>query len=475
MYHKYFLSLFIFIITSTLSCRSQDIRSESDKLFIEAKSCLEKGDYNSSLLKFTRYISLEKNNKNVDTLNLMESYYNTGGIYSIFQNHAHALEMFEKGYEISYLSNNTDMQFKFLNNMIGTNCELGRPEQADKLNLRIKNIKGIDTGQLLFYYYFNKGFIADKLNDQAQKIQWMNSAIGIVEEYGLPQEMKLYPCSEIYKCHEEQEQLEEAIAVLLEYESLVHLVNNSSSSRAYLYADCYKGLMRVYTKLGNNEKALFYQNEFFLINDSLLNVTEFSKVKLQNQNYEYQQRQETIDAQQKTIFHQNTILIMLIIILSITIGASIIIYKQGRTLHNTNMALFDRNNALVEVENKSKEKVDEVDKELLMKINNVMNDENIICNPDFSLVMLAQLTDSNTNYVSRTINSYHEKNFRTFLNEYRIKIAMKRMKDNDHYGNYSIQGISESVGYKSSSNFIAAFKKTTGMPPSLYQKLSKME
>ena len=202
MYHKYFLSLFIFIIASTLSCRSQDIRSESDKLFIEAKSCLEKGDYNSSLLKFTRYISLEKNNKNVDTLNLMESYYNTGGIYSIFQNHAHALEMFEKGYEISYLSNNTDMQFKFLNNMIGTNCELGRPEQADKLNLRIKNIKGIDTGQLLFYYYFNKGFIADKLNDQAHKIQWMNSAIGIVEEDGLPQELKLYPCSEIYKCHE---------------------------------------------------------------------------------------------------------------------------------------------------------------------------------------------------------------------------------------------------------------------------------
>lgn len=47
------------------------------------------------------------------------------------------------------------------------------------------------------------------------------------------------------------------------------------------------------------------------------------------------------------------------------------------------------------------------------------------------------------------------------------------MMDNEHYGNYSIQGISESVGYKSASNFIAAFKKMTGMTPSLYQKISK--
>ena len=97
------------------------------------------------------------------------------------------------------------------------------------------------------------------------------------------------------------------------------------------------------------------------------------------------------------------------------------------------------------------------------------------CNPDFSLSMLAQIVESNTNYVSQAINTSLNKNFRSLLNEYRIKEAMRRMKDNDTYGNYSIQGISESVGFKSASNFIAAFKKMTGMTPSLYQKLSKNE
>ena len=44
--------------------------------------------------------------------------------------------------------------------------------------------------------------------------------------------------------------------------------------------------------------------------------------------------------------------------------------------------------------------------------------------------------------------------------------------DAANFGNYSIQGISESVGYKSASNFISSFKRVTGMTPSLYQKLS---
>ena len=40
-------------------------------------------------------------------------------------------------------------------------------------------------------------------------------------------------------------------------------------------------------------------------------------------------------------------------------------------------------------------------------------------------------------------------------------------------GNYTIQAISEDVGYKSSTSFILAFKRIIGMTPSVYQKLAK--
>ena len=37
----------------------------------------------------------------------------------------------------------------------------------------------------------------------------------------------------------------------------------------------------------------------------------------------------------------------------------------------------------------------------------------------------------------------------------------------------TLQAVGESVGFKSVSNFIAAFKKTTGLTPSTYQKIAR--
>ena len=72
--------------------------------------------------------------------------------------------------------------------------------------------------------------------------------------------------------------------------------------------------------------------------------------------------------------------------------------------------------------------------ELLRRIDAVMEDEDTFCSPEFSLAVLARLSESNTNYVSQVINTTYNNNFRTFLNERRIKVAMKRMMDSGRYG-----------------------------------------
>jgi AraC-like DNA-binding protein len=51
--------------------------------------------------------------------------------------------------------------------------------------------------------------------------------------------------------------------------------------------------------------------------------------------------------------------------------------------------------------------------------------------------------------------------------------ACKRLVDNEHYGNMTIQAIYEEVGYRNAVSFIRVFKKVMGMTPSVYQKLSK--
>ena len=116
---------------------------------------------------------------------------------------------------------------------------------------------------------------------------------------------------------------------------------------------------------------------------------------------------------------------------------------------------------------------DEQKENLIKDINKVMENTNEYCDCDFSLERLAALIGSNSRYVSQIINDTYNKNFRAFVNEYRIKEARRRLMNTEQYGNYTIKAIAESVGYKSHTSFIDIFKKTTGINPSIYQKLAK--
>lgn len=64
------------------------------------------------------------------------------------------------------------------------------------------------------------------------------------------------------------------------------------------------------------------------------------------------------------------------------------------------------------------------------------------------------------------INQLTGNNFNTFINEYRIKEACKRISDRDNYGNMTLEAIANSVGFKSVNSFRTAFKKVTGLFPS---------
>ena len=76
-------------------------------------------------------------------------------------------------------------------------------------------------------------------------------------------------------------------------------------------------------------------------------------------------------------------------------------------------------------------------------------------------------------YVSAVVNQVYQKNFKILLNEYRVREACRRLQDEEHYGNMTIQAIAETVGYHNVNNFIVAFKRVMGMPPSKYKQLAK--
>jgi AraC-like DNA-binding protein len=107
--------------------------------------------------------------------------------------------------------------------------------------------------------------------------------------------------------------------------------------------------------------------------------------------------------------------------------------------------------------------------ELLNKIYTVMEDVSVVCDPDFSVEKLATLVQSNNTYISQVINTNLKKNFRSFINIYRIREAQRLFSEPD-VAKYTIDAVALQVGFKSKSAFYDAFKEITGVSPSFYLK-----
>lgn len=119
------------------------------------------------------------------------------------------------------------------------------------------------------------------------------------------------------------------------------------------------------------------------------------------------------------------------------------------------------------------ENIPNIDSEMLanlqQSIKNAIEKDKLFLDSDLSLGKLAALLHTNTKYVSYCINTCFDKNFSTFVNEYRIHEAI-RLIDTDTIQQYTLEAIAEQSGFKSRSVFITAFKKVTGKTPTQFKK-----
>ncbi len=111
--------------------------------------------------------------------------------------------------------------------------------------------------------------------------------------------------------------------------------------------------------------------------------------------------------------------------------------------------------------------------EIMARILKVLDNTEEICQDSFSVQRLSELVGWKYNYVAQVIGERFNKNFNTIIAEYRIREACRRLQDTEHYGQYSVEGIAQSVGYKSRSSFANVFKRITGLSPSVYAKMAE--
>ena len=264
--------------------------------------------------------------------------------------------------------------------------------------------------------------------------------------------------------------------------------------------EVYKMLAQYYQQLGDHGSREHYYNQYTQLKDTLTNYQQLASVsEMEFRNELKGMEQEMSEMRQ----HREVMSIVALTSLGFLLALAVLlylVYRKNGELTRSNQSLYQKNVEMLRAEEeerrmrrqlqdketpatdadndvkyKSSHLSNEDKEQLLSRIQEVMENSDEIFSPEFSLERLAMLSDSKSKYVSQVINEYYEQNFNNFLNSFRIKEACKRMGDLDNYGNYTIEAISESVGFKSRSTFVTSFKRITGLTPSQYQRMARKE
>lgn len=104
---------------------------------------------------------------------------------------------------------------------------------------------------------------------------------------------------------------------------------------------------------------------------------------------------------------------------------------------------------------------------LLSKLEKMVLEEELYKNPNLKLSDVASLMNISSHQLSQLLNDNLGKSFSTYINEFRIDEACKRIVS---ASNLKIEEIGYDVGFNSKSTFFTTFKKIKNTTPQLYRK-----
>ena len=459
--------------------------------------------------------AMDKADKTGNDKAYLESLFIIGNIYTIFDDYEQALHYYTSCLDKVDGSKDYSLTNKIRSNMLICYSMLGKRKEAENCYKAIGTLNMGSEDLNRFYTYLNQALLMTARNYTKGAIFFHKQAMDYALAHGMNGLYVAAEMGQIGSMHEKAGDLKTAEEWYLkckEYAEKGHYVGPLTTA-------CER-LATIYGKQGKDNLYIKYNKLYVDYTDSFFRPKDFNNKRSLISRYEAMSK----DRQVTRLRDKNTRLVFIIVVIVslmlVLVCLLLYIYKVNRRLVETQRLLItkhpehshqlevqneiftsmkntvehheDDNMPLVETchsedlndlssENTEKDETDEnlLDKSqvdiLLMSIAKVMENTETVCDPDFSLAVLAQLVGSNTRYVSWVINTKYGKNFKTFLNEYRIRTASKMLVDTEKFGNLTIASIAEKVGYKSPASFHLAFKKIYGMTPAVYVKLARQK
>lgn len=477
-------------------------------------TCFQAGRFAEALEFYTK--ALDGAKRNADDHIYYASIGSIGNIYGSMGDLKRALYYFKMGYAASVERKDTKMQWTFSTCMVSAYSMLKDTKSAKAFFRQQMAIPIKDMNVKRFHFLQNQAYISLSEDNPRMAEYYFRQTRDFALERRMQSQYYIAPEIEIGKLKTQRGDLKGAMECFrTAYDSLQHTGANPD----YL-VNVYKEMSGIFDRTGQKDSAEKYRSKYLAMSDSVFNAQQFNIANSKLFEYENTQTKETID----DLVSRNNILITAVIIFVIMMCILSFIYialrRKTRSLLEAQRMLVDKNEELMQNDRQNKllleqyvsmaskqttphepaaappreeryaakeeQQEDTADGEkkradislseeqrnrLLNSIVNVLNDIKVISQSDFNLTTLSTMVGSNTKYVSWVINDAYNKNFKTLLNEHRIREACRRMSDTEHYGNMTLRTIYEELGYNSATNFIQSFKKVNGMTPSMYQKL----
>ncbi|MBC8757714.1 AraC family transcriptional regulator [Kordia sp. YSTF-M3] len=243
-------------------------------------------------------------------------------------------------------------------------------------------------------------------------------------------------------------------------------------------AICYFYLFKIYEQRQQPQKALEYANSYaqkieeYLktrnasetsISDIVVHEKRKKEIETYVQNYDSQKKQKRI--------------YLYLFLGSILLTGTLIVYffrVKRRTKRNMSL-LHSRIEQLqqdVTKQNKPKTSNPLTDENALILIEKLkrIEKEQWFLKPNYTLATVAKKLNTNSSYLSKTVNNYLNLTFAAYSNRLRIHSITQRLKEQKNLRNYTVEALAKEAGYKSIGAFNTNFKKLLKVSPSQYLK-----
>ena len=250
----------------------------------------------------------------------------------------------------------------------------------------------------------------------------------------------------------------------------------------------YKDYKNAYTKL-SSVQLLIDSNKVDKRRINAENTNDDIKISLNNLNAQHKARQEELSI----IINQSKLAIVLFCLF---ISLLVFTFLQARKIDEKNQKLISITKLRVKesIQNKKVLSIDKLESihleshaeangiddneesntplsnELILELSeklDVLVRDKFYLNSEITINNLARDLGTNRYYLSQIIQLQYKTNFNHFLNELRIKDIIILFEQNENQ-KYTLEGLSQQVGFNSVSTFSRAFKRYTGLSPRVY-------